>query len=87
MTVKLCGKKNSTVYMAEVLDLAEDGEEAHLQYMKKCDGELHVWPNPADESWEALDNILCVVRFPSLVNKSELLKSATADIARVKLSL
>ena len=50
VAVKLCGKKSSTVYMAEVLDLAEDGEEAHLRYMKKCGGELYVWPNPADES-------------------------------------
>ena len=50
--------------MAELLDITQNKEEAHLRFMKKCGNDLYMWSSPDDESWEAIIyHIICVVGF------------------------
>ena len=36
LAVKLSAGRGYNIYMAEVLELQEDGKEAHLKHMKRC---------------------------------------------------
>ena len=62
----------------------DDGKEAHLKYMKKCSGDLYMWPNPIDESWEPTASIICTVGYPELVNKREQFQFSATDMAKVQ---
>ena len=68
VAVKLSAGRGCNIYMAEVLELEEDDNEAHLKYMKKCSGDLYMWPSPIDESWEPTASIIYTVGYPELVN-------------------
>jgi len=43
-----------------------------------------MWLSQADESWQAIDNIICVLGFPKLVNKREQFRFTAENITRVK---
>ena len=42
-----------------------------------------MWLSPADESWQAIDNII-LCGFPKLVNKREQFRFTAENITRVK---
>ena len=81
VAVKLSAGKGYKIYMAEVLELEEDGKESHLKYMKKCRGDLNVWPNPIDKSWEPTARIICTVGYPELMNNREQFRFSATDMA------
>lgn len=81
VAVKLSAGRGYNIYMAEVLELEEDGKEAHLKYMKKCSGDLYMWPNPIDQSWEPTASTICSVGYPELVNKREQFQFSATDMA------
>eukprot|EP00058_Branchiostoma_floridae_P012256 XP_002597744.1 hypothetical protein BRAFLDRAFT_77353 [Branchiostoma floridae] len=56
-------RKTCSIYMAEVIEYEEQEEEARLSFMKKS-GDVYIWPENKDTSWEATDNIICTVGFP-----------------------
>ena len=49
--------------------------------------DLYVWrtlKELKDESWEPIDNIMCFVSFPTLVNKREQFCFTAKDMVKVK---
>ena len=84
VAVKLSAGRGYNIYMAEVLELEEDGKEAHLKYMKKCSGDLYMRPNPTDASWKPTASIICTVGYPELANKRELFRFSATDMAKVQ---
>lgn len=86
VAVKLCGATSKSVhlYMAELLDIMQNKEKAHMRFMKKCGNDFYLWPTPEDESRKSIDSIICVVGFPKLVNMREQFRFTAEDMARVK---
>ena len=46
-----------------------DAEETSIKCMKKASGDLFIWPDKDDTAWVSVDQIVCMLRPPELVNK------------------
>ncbi|KAI8487953.1 hypothetical protein Bbelb_344010 [Branchiostoma belcheri] len=84
VAVKLTSKRKAcNIYMAEVMEYEEGDEELHLSFMKKT-GEVYVWPDKKDTTWEATENVICTVGFPVLTNFRQQFRFSKEDIETVK---
>ena len=67
------------VCMAEILDI--DGDLAEVKFMVATrSGTLYTWPEKEDLSWQPLDDVLCVVQPPELVNQRAQFQFAAKDM-------
>ena len=79
-------KENSTsaiVCMAEILDI--DGDLAEVKLVATRSGTLYTWPEKEDLSWQPLDDVLCVVQPPELVNQRAQFQFAAKDMDDIKM--
>lgn len=74
-----------TTFVFDLLQVLEIDEKVHLKFMRKC-GEseyLFIWPSHTDDSWEDIEDVICRLNPPKLMNKREQFAFCKEDIDNI----
>ena len=66
--------------------LEVDGDEIKVKYMKATsrNSNLFLWPKTSDISWQDKDDIIKVVKPPTLANSREQFKFSESELEQIK---